>query len=181
MINKSNMAHTTPHFNGKIFLNPVPTEVMRKGSFLKVLRKQLNGDRTRYPARAPGPFSVNLDRLNNLPPDVLRITWLGHSGSVLEVDGKRLLLDPLWCRRASPFSYMGLKRFFDNPLPLERLPKIDALLLSQDHYDHLDRVAVTYLVQQGIRVITMLGVGDRLKNWGLDPSLIIEVDWWDSV
>jgi L-ascorbate metabolism protein UlaG (beta-lactamase superfamily) len=175
------MLPTSDHFNGKVFLNPVPTEVMRKGSFFKVLRKQMKKDRHRYPAHPPGPFSVDLDQLKQAPANTLRITWLGHSSSVLEIGGKRLLLDPVWYQRASPFTYMGSKRFFANPLPLDNLPKIDAVLLSHDHYDHLDKGAITYLVKKGIPVITMLRVGNHLQQWGMDKGLVTELDWWQSV
>lgn len=171
----------TPHYNGKIFLNPVPTDVMRKGSFLKVLRKSLQRDPHRYPSIPPGPFGVDRDQLHRLPPDALRVTWLGHSTVLLEVEGKRLLTDPLWYQRASPFTLLGPKRFFDNPLPLDELPPIDAILLSHDHYDHLDKGAVTYLVNKGTPVVTMLGVGAHLRSWGLNKALITELDWWESV
>lgn len=154
---------------------------MRKGSFLKVLKKSLLRDRHRYPSSAPGPFRVDLDQLATLPADALRVTWLGHSTVLLEVEGKRLLTDPLWYQRASPFTLLGPKRFFDNPLPLDKLPPIDAILLSHDHYDHLDKGAMSALMHRGIPVITLLGVGALLEGWGLNKTLITELDWWDSV
>lgn len=175
------MAKTSDHYNGKIFLNPTPTEVMGQGAFLKVLKKQLQRHRHRYPARRPGPFTVDLQRLRHLPADTLRITWLGHSSLLIEIDGKRLLTDPVWYQRASPFTRLGPKRFFDNPLALDDLPPLDVILLSHDHYDHLDKGTMIHLMKKGVPVITMLKVGRHLKSWGMDPALITELDWWQSV
>lgn len=175
------MAKTSDHYNGKIFLNPTPTEVMTKGSFLKVLKKQLQHHRNRYPACRPGPFPADLQRLRHLPPDTLRITWLGHSSILIEIDGKRFLTDPVWYQRASPFTRVGPRRFFDNPIALDDLPPIDAVLLSHDHYDHLDKGTMIYLMKKGVPVITMLKVGHHLESWGMDTALITELDWWQPV
>jgi L-ascorbate metabolism protein UlaG (beta-lactamase superfamily) len=84
----------------------------------------------------------------------------------------------MWYQRASPFLYAGPKRFFENPLPIDRLPHIDAVLLSHDHYDHLDKKTILQLAAKGIPVITMLGVGKRLLKWGIAKSLVTELDWW---
>jgi L-ascorbate metabolism protein UlaG (beta-lactamase superfamily) len=168
------------HYNGKIFLNPVPTAVMGKGSFWRVMRKFLQKHPGREPVQKLGPFAVDPELLDEIPTQALRITWLGHSSLLLDVDGKRFLTDPLWYQRASPFLYAGPKRFYPNPLPIGSLPPIDAILLSHDHYDHLDRKSILHLTQRGIPVITMLGVGKRLRKWGVPQSLVTELDWWDS-
>lgn len=168
------------HFDGKTFSNPVPTEVMGSGSFWRLLRKFLQRYPNREPARQPGPFSVDVNLLNRVPPQTLRVTWLGHSSLLLDVDGKRFLTDPIWYHRASPFLFAGPKRFFPNPLPIGNLPQIDAVLLSHDHYDHLDRKSILHLTGRGIPVITMLGVGKRLLKWGVPGSLVTELDWWQS-
>lgn len=169
------------HFNGKIFLNPVPTEVMAKGSFWRVMRKFLQKHPGREPAKSLGPFSVNAAQLQTVPPEMLQVTWLGHSTLLLDVDGKRFLTDPLWYQRASPFLYAGPKRFFSNPLQRDKLPHIDHILLSHDHYDHLDKQSMLYLTQKGIPVITLPGVGNRLVKWGVKKELVTELDWWQSL
>lgn len=169
------------HYNGKIFQNPVPTEVMLPGSYFKVLRKYFKSTPGQEPDSPPGPFSANIDILNKLPANTLRVTWLGHSSSILGVDGRRFLTDPLWTPRASPFSFTGPKRFFDNPIDIQTLPPIDYILLSHDHYDHLDKESLLYLISRGIPVITMLGVGKRLVDWGANPNLVTELDWWQHV
>jgi hypothetical protein len=83
------MNYSSDHFNGKIFSNPVPTEVMPKGSFGRVLKMYMKKHPNREPLNAAGPFMVDLSVVNNLPADALRITWLGHSSNLLEIDGER--------------------------------------------------------------------------------------------
>ncbi|HEV7331634.1 MAG TPA: MBL fold metallo-hydrolase [Flavisolibacter sp.] len=169
------------HFNGKIFLNPVATETMGKGAFWSLLRKFLQKHPNREPAKALGPFRADKETLKTVPLATLRVTWLGHSSLLLDVDGKRFLTDPLWYQRASPFTQLGPKRFFQNPLSIDSLPPIDAVLLSHDHYDHLDKGSILALAEKNIPVITMLGVGQRLLKWGVSKSLVTELDWWQSV
>ena len=171
---------TSDHFNGKIYLNPVPTEVMGKGSFWRVMRKFLQKHPGREPAKPLGPFGVDEAVLNHIPANSFRVTWLGHSTVLLDIDGKRFLTDPLWYNRASPFKLAGPKRFFPNPLSLQRLTGVDAVLLSHDHYDHLDKKTILAITQKGIPVITLPGVGKRLLKWGVAEQLITELDWWQS-
>ncbi|GAA4747827.1 MBL fold metallo-hydrolase [Flavisolibacter ginsenosidimutans] len=168
------------NFNGKVFLNPVSTEMMKPGSFFRVMRKFLQKHPEREPASPLGPFSASAEVLQQLPSQTLRVTWLGHSTLLIEVDGKRFLTDPVWYNRVSPFRFLGPRRFFQNPLPLSHLPAIDAVLLSHDHYDHLDKQTLLALTRKNIPVITMLGVGRRLVNWGVQKNLITELDWWQE-
>jgi len=174
------MQYSSDHFNGKIFLNPVATEVMGKGSFGRIMKMYFQ----KHPSRAPntrlGPFSIDETSLKRLTENSLQVTWLGHSSILLDIDGKRFLTDPLWYQRASPFSFVGPSRFFDNPLPLHSLPPIDYILLSHDHYDHLDKSSILFLLKKNIPVITMLGVGKRLIDWGADKDLVTELDWWQQ-
>jgi len=174
------MNYTSDHFNGKIFLNPVATDVMGKGSFLRVMKMYMQKHPGRTPLKPLGPFTANLALLNNLAADTLRITWLGHSSTIIEIDGKRFLTDPLWYDRASPFKIIGPKRFFPNPVLIDQLPFIDGILLSHDHYDHLDKQSILHLTSKKIPVITMLGVGKRLIEWGVSSSLVTELDWWQQ-
>jgi L-ascorbate metabolism protein UlaG (beta-lactamase superfamily) len=175
------MNYASDHFNGRIFLNPVATEVMEKGAFMRVMKKYTQHHPNRTPSKPIGPFSTDLAKINSLSKEDLRITWLGHSSTLIEIDGKRFLTDPLWCQRVSPFKMLGPKRFFDNPLPIDNLPAIDYILLSHDHYDHLDKQSILHLTAKGIPVITMLGVGKRLIDWGVKEELVTEIDWWQSI
>jgi L-ascorbate metabolism protein UlaG (beta-lactamase superfamily) len=110
----------------------------------------------------------------------LRATWLGHSTVMVEIDGCRVLTDPVWGQRASPSQLAGPKRFQPVPLALKALPKLDAVVISHDHYDHLDMGTVKELVKlQGVPFITSLGVGAHLQHWGVAAERIVELDWWE--
>ncbi len=168
----------TSHFDGKVYHNPVPTEVMQPGAFFRVLKKYFQKHPNREPNKPLGPFQADLSKLHHLPANTLRLTWLGHSTTLIEIEGKRFLTDPVWYQRVSPFTHIGPRRFFQNPISLQDLPPIDYVLLSHDHYDHLDKNAILHLTSRNIPVITMLGVGARLQKWGVPQRLITELDWW---
>lgn len=116
-----------------------------------------------------------------LPPaSGLRVTWFGHSSFLVEIDGARVLVDPVWGNRASPFSWLGPHRFYPPPLPLAELPRIDAIVISHDHYDHLDLHTVERLREREVPWIVPLGVGAHLEGWGVSPDRIVELDWWEA-
>jgi L-ascorbate metabolism protein UlaG (beta-lactamase superfamily) len=108
----------------------------------------------------------------------LRITWFGHSSLLLELEGRRVLIDPVWGERCSPSSFTGPKRFHPVPLPLEALPPLDAVVISHDHYDHLDYPTGMALTARNVPFVVPLGVGAHLEYWGIDPKLVRELDWW---
>ena len=115
------------------------------------------------------------------PPETgLRATWLGHSTVLIEIDGYRVLTDPVWGARASPSQLVGPKRFQPVPLALRQLPEVDAVLVSHDHYDHLDYTTIRGLAKRDLPFITSLGVGAHLQAWGVAPERITELDWWQS-
>ncbi len=114
------------------------------------------------------------------PKRGLRVTWLGHSTLLVEIDGKRILTDPVWGERASPVTWAGPKRFHAPPLPFEELPEIDAIVISHDHYDHLDYPTVLRLVDSDVPFFVPLGVGAHLEYWGVPPHRIHELDWWQE-
>ncbi len=113
-------------------------------------------------------------------PDGLRATWLGHSTVLIEIDGLRVLTDPVWGARASPTRLAGPRRFQPVPVPLSALPPIDLVLVSHDHYDHLDYPTIRSLARLGVPFVTSLGVGAHLEAFGVDPARITELDWWES-
>jgi L-ascorbate metabolism protein UlaG (beta-lactamase superfamily) len=116
------------------------------------------------------------------PASGLRVTWFGHSSSLVEIDGVRVLIDPVWDERASPSQWFGPKRFFAPTLALESLPKLDAVLISHDHYDHLGEQTVRRLaeLQPHVRWVTSLGVGALLRGFGVAGEQITELDWTKS-
>lgn len=115
------------------------------------------------------------------PGSGLRATWLGHSTVLLEMDGYRVLTDPVWGTRASPFRLLGPKRFQPVPLRLRDMPEVDVVVISHDHYDHLDYPTIRALaLNSQVPFVTSLGVGAHLQAWGVAPERITELDWWET-
>lgn len=163
----------SPQWNAGRFRNPQPL----KNDFLGAMASIL----TRNPHGVPAePIPVARPRLDQPPGTGLRATWLGHSTVPLEIDGVRVLTDPVWGERASFLSWAGPKRFFEPPIPLEELPVPDAVVISHDHYDHLDRTTLRRMRDWDTRFVVPLGVGRRLAAWGVRESRITELDWWGS-
>ncbi|MEZ5607891.1 MAG: MBL fold metallo-hydrolase [Burkholderiaceae bacterium] len=114
------------------------------------------------------------------PQSGLRASWLGHSTVLLEIDGWRVLTDPVWGRRASPLPGVGPRRFQPVPIALRDLPAVDVIVISHDHYDHLDYPTIKALARSNTPFVTALGVGAHLQAWGIAPERIHELDWWES-
>ena len=139
-----------------------------------------SGSKHRSP-KAPLPIIMRKKSDFDTPPTTgLRITWLGHSTLIIEIDGYRILVDPVWGERASPYTWMGPKRFHRPPLPFEELPKIDAIIISHDHYDHLDYPTILQLVDHHAPFLVPLGVGAHLAYWGVAEKRIYEFEWWQN-
>jgi len=114
------------------------------------------------------------------PGSGLRATWLGHSTVLIEIDGLRVLTDPVWGQRASPSRLVGPKRFQPVPVALRALPPVDVVVISHDHYDHLDYPTIRELAKRQVPFVTSLGVGAHLQAWGVAPERITELDWWET-
>lgn len=165
----------------KKFENPVPTTVSTPGTFFSVLWKFATVKGDREPALAPGPFTFDIEAYENPKENEIRVTWLGHTTLILEVAGKRFLTDPVWAQRASPFSFMGPKRYFDVPVGVDQLPPLDGVLLSHDHYDHLDEKVIKQLAAKGYTFYCPLGVETHLRKWGVHPDQWRVFNWGDSL
>lgn len=135
---------------------------------------------TRRVPTGPLPMQDPLPSWLKKPETGLRATWLGHSSVLLEVDGVRVLTDPVWGLRASPSQWAGPKRFQPMPVSLKALPPLDAVIISHDHYDHLCYPTIRALAKTSVPFITSLGVGAHLQAWGVAPERITELDWWQS-
>jgi len=170
---------------GKRYMNPVPTAVGGWSTILMVLWRYLTNKEERTPKRQLGPFRTNARVYENPPASGLRVTWMGHSSMLVEIDGIRVLVDPVWDQRAAPIEWLGPKRFFAAPLRLEEMPRVDVVLLSHDHYDHLGARTIRHLAQMetlsGARWITTLGVGKILRELGVSAGHITELDWTESI
>lgn len=105
---------------------------------------------------------------------------LGHSTMLLKIEGKFWLTDPVFSERASPFQFLGPKRFHAPPIALDDLPPITGVILSHDHYDHLDYDAIQQLAPKVAHFVAPLGVGDRLIAWGVPAAKVQQFDWWQG-
>ncbi|MBX9702961.1 MAG: MBL fold metallo-hydrolase, partial [Silvanigrellaceae bacterium] len=174
---KDRILKASNYLNGK-FINSLP----EKTNILLALKKYLQEkENNREPQTTIPILKRTKNDFTNLPQQGLRVTWLGHSSTIVEIDGARFLTDPVWGERVSPFSFMGPKRFFEPPLPLEELPALDAVVISHDHFDHLDKPTIHFLKNLNTVFVAPLGVGQHLIEWGIDDKKIIELNWWESI
>ena len=171
----------SPLWTGERFgnLQPVLAGLRDPGVPMPTLREFLYGGERRSP---PGPLpSMNpLEHWARPPASGLRATWLGHSTVLIEIDGLRVLTDPVWGRRASPSRLAGPKRFQPVPVRLGAMPPVDLVVISHDHYDHLDYPTIREMAKRDVPFVTSLGVGAHLQAWGVPPERIVELDWWES-
>ncbi|PZH04655.1 MBL fold metallo-hydrolase [Streptomyces sp. NTH33] len=173
----------SPHFEDGVFQNPGgPARTRPSGSMLDFAK--LYFDKDERPRRAPrDPVPVHATTLADLArPAVtgLRLTWLGHSSVLAEIDGQRVLSDPVWGERCSPFPFAGPRRLHPVPLPLAALGPVDVVVISHDHYDHLDMPTVKALAGTDTVFAVPLGVGAHLEHWGVSETRIRELDWHES-
>jgi L-ascorbate metabolism protein UlaG (beta-lactamase superfamily) len=167
-------------FDGTTFRNSSGKRPGLKGNPLPVLGEYFFGGGKRTPP-APLPVDRPHEAWQTPADGGLRVTWLGHSTVLLEIDGYRLLTDPVFGERASPLSFAGPKRFHPVPATLDELPQLTAVLLSHDHYDHLCRPTMTALAAYNVPIVTSLGVGARLEAMGIAAPRIHELDWGEQV
>ncbi|MCA2210050.1 MBL fold metallo-hydrolase [Nocardia rosealba] len=114
--------------------------------------------------------------------DELAVTWYGHASALIDLDGYRVLTDPVWSERVSPSPVIGPARLHPVPGALSTLPRVDAVVISHDHYDHLDKATVDELVRaQRAPFVVPMGIGAHLRLWGVPDDRIIELDWGGSV
>ncbi len=165
-------------FRDGMFHNTANVKPGFKGNPLPMMGEYAFADVQRAP---PGPLPMLDPRPTwDLPAETgLRATWLGHSTVLLEVGGVRLVTDPVFGDRASPFGFAGPRRFHRTPVRFDELPPLDAVLISHDHYDHLCLPTMQALARSTVPIVTSLGVGAHLESWGIEASRITELDWGD--
>jgi len=171
------------HYKDGEFYNPVPTSVMTGGSQFAALRHMLFD---KMPdKKPPGPLPMQfLDSLTitQKTPDLVRVTWFGHSASLVEIAGQNILLDPMLSIKMGPIGGVAPTRYNPRvPIAAEQLPAIDAVLISHDHYDHLDYQTVLKIKEKTKHFYVPLGAGAHLLRWGVPATKITEVTWGDSV
>jgi len=172
---------SSPQSIGRKFQNQLPTPMnMSFGTSLKIMRDMLKGDPLRRPGGSLETKRLSLERLRS--DDAATVAWFGHSAALLRLDGKTIFLDPMLGKAPSPVPMIGGGRYSKKlPIEIEQLPEIDAVVISHDHYDHLDYGSIKRLRGKVRRFIVPLGVAAHLVKWGVDPARISEHDWWDEL
>ncbi len=174
------VAARSPHARNGTFANSEPGEPRADVSLRTVLRMLRKRGEIGVP---PGPVPLAPMRLPARPA-ALAATWLGHASVLLEIDGRRVLVDPVWSDRASPVPLIGPRRLHPTPGPLAAITAggLDIVLISHDHYDHLDVPTVRRLARDtAATFVTPLGVGEHLRRWGVPAERIVQRDWDEAV
>ncbi|MEC9256736.1 MAG: MBL fold metallo-hydrolase, partial [Pseudomonadota bacterium] len=167
-----------------------PAHHMPDGTFVNTDGKAISKSfkdllRWRWSRKEPAP--QHFDVIQPDPdviakPAITQITWLGHSAFLLQVKGKNILTDPHFSKRASPLSFLGPERIVEPPMTIKELPYIDAVVISHNHYDHLDEASLTelYSRQQDNPPLFLvpLGLKEELSGYGIEQ--VVELDWWES-
>lgn len=173
------VARRSPHYRDGVFVNMEPASeagLTRQQQFLLAL-DVIGGGSAQHPATpvplvTPDPSVTATD---------LAATWYGHSSALIEVDGYRILADPVWSDRCSPSRAVGPQRLHPVPAALEALPAVDAVIISHDHYDHLDVDTIKQLaLTQRAKFYVPLGIGAHLRAWHIPKDRIVELDWNES-
>jgi L-ascorbate metabolism protein UlaG (beta-lactamase superfamily) len=164
-------------FHGARFENTPP--YVSNLSFTREMQAYL-GDEVREPQFEVPVVRLPADHLGRPAAPGLRAWWLGHASVLLEIDGVRILTDPVLSGRASPFQFVGPARQHPAPLAIGDLKNIDAVVISHDHFDHLDMDTVQALARGGTHFHVGLGIGAHLERWDVPVAQIHEMDWWDS-
>ena len=159
--------------------HPIPPGLRDPRAQMPSLSDFLCGGERRVPRR-PLPSIDPREMWSRAPDSGLRATWLGHSTVMIEIGGRRILTDPVWGPRASPSRLIGPKRFQPVPVAIRDLPPIDLVIVSHDHYDHLDYSTIRELARIKVPFVTSLGVGAHLEAWGVAAERIVELDWWET-
>ncbi|NEW32999.1 hypothetical protein GV791_10585 [Nocardia cyriacigeorgica] len=165
-------------YRNRQFHNTEPSSQIASGAAPSLLRSFLTQRHAGRPAR---PVPLVTPQLPAQAAD-LAVTWYGHATALIEVDGYRILTDPVWSERVSPSPLVGPARLHPVPAPLSELPPVDAVIISHDHYDHLDAATVRALVAgQSAPFVVPVGIGAHLRHWGVPDQRIVELDWGGSV
>ncbi len=172
------VARRSPHYHDGVFVNMEPASevsLTREEQFI-LARDLIAGSATHpkapIPLVTPDPSVIAGD---------LAATWFGHSSVMIEVDGYRILADPVWSDRCSPSRAVGPQRLHAVPAELEALPAVDAVIISHDHYDHLDVDTIKQLaLTQRAKFFVPLGIGAHLRTWHIPEDRIVELDWNES-
>jgi L-ascorbate metabolism protein UlaG (beta-lactamase superfamily) len=178
---RAERAARSPQFRDGTFHNRASTRTMVGDTGRNLLWELLFGKQRRRPASAVPLLRPHAEPAVADTHQELNVVWYGHASALIEIEGHRVLIDPVWSDRCSPSALLGPRRLHEPPVRLDELPPVDAILISHDHYDHLDMATVQGLLTgQSAPFLVPLGVGAHLDRWGVPAERIIELDWAES-
>jgi L-ascorbate metabolism protein UlaG (beta-lactamase superfamily) len=167
----------SPNWRDGAFRNPQPLWIdifgAMRGAFTSASDDATPRDPVDVVRTDPAAFAA-------APASGVRVTWFGHSSALIEVDGARILTDPIWSERSGPVEFAGPQRFYEPTIRLADLPPLDAVVISHDHWDHLDTATIRELATTEAQFVVPLGVGAHLERWGVRSDRVTELDWWGT-
>jgi len=170
------------HYVDGIFINAEPFSIKTDcHSIVEMLKETVADHPNVQPAKNVEVRMFDVTQIQKNIGNKARVTWLGHSSFLIEMEGKTILIDPVFSDYAAPHELLGRKRFnAEMSFNLADLAEIDAVIISHDHYDHLDYKTIDKIKDKVKNVIVPLGVGNHFIAWGVSAAIIQEMDWWDE-
>ena len=168
----------SPNYKNNVFQNLSHTVTLAEdSSFFKIAKQQINKNKNVEPPKDIPCVKTDLKLLSSAEPTIV---WFGHSSYFIRINNKNILVDPVLSGNAAPVSFMVKAFKGSNEYTVDDFPEIDLLILTHDHYDHLDYKTITALQPKIKNIYCALGVGSHLEYWGLNSNIITEFDWWDT-
>jgi L-ascorbate metabolism protein UlaG (beta-lactamase superfamily) len=179
---KEERIRSSPQSQNGAFVNPngVSTKLFSQET-CEVIKEYIFGKRIDPKPLIDLPIhQFHPEQWKNLQTEHFSFTWLGHSSILISIEKQLILVDPVLEERASPFSWIGPKRFHPSPVTAENVPEIDVVLITHDHYDHLEKSTLVAINEKVKHFVVPLGIGSLLENWGINSAKIIALDWWET-
>lgn len=172
---KKDYARRAENYHDDRFFNDGDFQIQHKAEKNddRIMSTKLTEPKAKLPVKSSS-YDLNPEQNN------VQITWFGHSSLLLQMHGMNILIDPMFSERISPVSFAGPKRFSDAPVKISELPHIDILVISHDHYDHLDYQVIREIDEKTDRYIVPLGVENHLERWGVEKGKIRNMAWWEE-
>jgi L-ascorbate metabolism protein UlaG (beta-lactamase superfamily) len=172
---------STQFSEGK-FRNKQETQVFEWGKTWAIVKDYFfNKSDKAVPQTMPAIQQLSNDAFDLTNSEALNFARLGHSTLLIQMSGKYFLTDPVFSERVSPVQWMGPKRFHPVPMDIDSIAEIEAVIISHNHYDHLDEASIKQLKDKVNHFVVPLGIGDKLIAWGVDESKITQLDWWENI
>lgn len=177
-----NRIQTSDQYSAGKFRNKQETQVFEWGKTWAIIKDYFYNKSDRaVPETMPAIQQLSNDALNLDNTEDLNFARLGHSTLLIQISGKYVLTDPVFSERVSPVQWLGPKRFHPVPMDINSIKEIEAVIISHNHYDHLDEGSIKQLKDKVNHFVVPLGIGDKLLAWGITEDKITQLDWWENI